>query len=340
MRTPHRTRFLATAALVCAWLLPAGLAAGAQDSPPPGWTMPRTADGHPDLQGVWGNNDATPLERPAQFAGKAVLGDVELAELRRRVTEVLDGGDAVFGDDLIRSALAGGTEFRSFDRATGNYDQQWLVDRPVGNRTSLIIDPPDGRLPPLTPEGEVSARERGLYRAAHPADGPEDRSLSERCITFGLPNLLAGYNSYYEILQGPDHVVIRTEMIHDARIVPLDGRPHLGEDMRFWHGDSRGHWDGDTLVVDTRNFAPGTNFRGAGRNLHLTERFTRVDRDTIHYDITIEDPTTWTRPWTVRLRLQRTDDPIFEYACHEGNVGMEGILSGHRVEEAEAQVSR
>ena len=298
------------------------------------WSPPRTADGQPDLQGVWANNDATPLERPAQFADKAVLSDAELADLQRRVAEVLDGGDAVFGDDLIRSALAGGTEFRSFDRDTGNYDQQWLVARPVGNRTSLVIDPPDGRLPPLTPAAAARAQAQAAYRFAHPADGPEDRSLSERCITYGLPNLLAGYNSYYEILQAPDHIVIHTEMIHEARIVPLDARPHVGGDIRLWHGDSRGRWEGDTLVIDTTNFSPTSHFRGAAENLHLVERFTRVDPETIHYDVTIDDPTTWTRPWTVRIRLQRTDERIFEYACHEGNLGMEGILSGHRVEEA------
>jgi hypothetical protein len=325
---------VAVAFALCVWLSATAVPSGAQDGTAGGWTPPRTPDGRPDLQGVWANNDATPLERPAEFADRAVLSDEELADLERRVAAVLDGGDALFGDDLIRAALAGGTEFRSFDRDTGNYDQQWLVERPVDRRTSLIIDPPDGRVPPLTPEAVARARTRAADRAAHPADGPEDRTLSERCISYGQPNLLAGYNSYYQILQAPGYAVVVTEMIHDTRIVPLDGRPHVGPAIRSWHGDSRGRWDGDTLVVDTTNFPAEGSFRGATDRLHLVERFTRVDPDTMHYDITIADPATWTRPWTLRLCLHRTDEPLLEYACHEGNLSIEGVLSGYRAEEA------
>ena len=170
-------------------------------------------------------------------------------------------------------------------------------------------------------------------RREHPADSWDDRPLQERCITFGVPNLLAGYNSYYQIIQGRDHVVILMEMIHDARVIPLDGRPHLDGEIRQWHGDSRGHWDGDTLVVETTNYSPKSSLRGSSDDLHLTERFTRIGPDALTYEMTISDPTTWTRPWTLSIPLKSSDGAIYEYACHEGNYGMEGILSGQRAQE-------
>jgi len=301
-----------------------------------GWHAPRTVDGQPDPQGVWANNNGTPLERPRQFADKATLTDAELADLKARVAEVLDGGDAVFFDDLVNAALSDNKNLRSFDQQTGNYDQTWLVERVFDHRTSLVVDPPDGRIPPLTREAQQRVAARVAERRLHPADRPDDLSLSTRCITYGVPNFIAGYNSYYQIVQAPGYVVIMMEMIHDARIIPLDGRPHLASSIQQLHGDSRGHWDGDTLVVDTKNFSTKSNFRGSSETLHLVERFTRVDAGTIEYSLTIDDPTTWTKPWTAMIPLRKTSEAMFEYACHEGNIGMAAILSGARAEERSA----
>lgn len=320
------------AALMALAIAPAFIAAQATNATP-GWTVPRTADGQPDFEGMWANNGVTPLERPPQWAGKTRLTDAELADFKARVATVLDGGDAVFFDDLVTAALSGNAHFRSFDNQTGNYDQSWLVDRYFDHRTSLIIDPADGRIPPLTPDARARNAERAEERRRHPADTPQDLSLTTRCITFGLPNLFAGYNSNYEFVQSRDTVVIRTEAIHDARVIPLDGRAHLGPAITQWNGDSRGHWDGDTLVVDTTNFSPATNFRGASDHLHLIERFRRTDADTLEYTVTIDDPTTWTRPWTLMIPLRRSPGEILEYACHEGNLGLRDILSGARAEE-------
>ena len=259
----------------------------------------RTAWGHPDLQGIWVNNSATSLERPKEFAGKQTLNDEELADLKEKAEAVRDGGDAFFGDDFVKAAVAEGTNYRSFDNNTGNYNQFWIVEREIENRTSLILDPPGGRLPPMTEQGKQRAADfMREFRGKFPA-GPEDLNLAARCITYGMPNLLAGYNSYYQIFQTPDHVIIHQELIHDARIIPLDGRPHLPENVRQWHGDPRGRWEGDALVVESKNFSPKSYFRGTGENLHLIERFKRVDADTVAYEITVEDPTIYTQPWTV-----------------------------------------
>ena len=173
-----------------------------------------------------------------------------------------------------------------------------------------------------------------------PAAWTDDRGNSERCITFGLPNLLAGYNSYYHILQTADHVVIEQELIHTTRIIPLDGRPHIDGDIDQWHGNSVGRWEGDTLVVETKNFSPKSDFRGSSDGLHLVERFTRVGPDDLHYEFTVNDPSVWNAPWTALLEWTRTDDAIFEYACHEGNIGMEGILTGARADDAKAAAAR
>ena len=202
-------------------------------------------------------------------------------------------------------------------------------------RTSLIVDPPDGRIPALTPEGQKRAAARAAERRDHPADGPEDRSLVERCLVFnGGPPMLSGpYNNYVQILQMPGYVIIHNEMIHDARIVPLDGRPHLAPDIRRWQGDSRGRWDGNTLVIDTTNFTDKTNFRGADENLHLVERLTRVDQNTLLYEFTVDNPTAFTKSWTAALPMRKTADQIFEYACHEGNYALTNILRGARSEE-------
>jgi hypothetical protein len=298
---------------------------------------PRTPWGDPDLQGMWVNNSATPLERPNAFQGKETLTDEELQELKKKAAEVLDGGDAFFADDFVTAAVEEGVDFRSFDQKTGNYNQFWIVDREFDNRTSLIVDPPGGKVPALTPEGRkrLEKATRG-FLGIDPA-GPEDLSDQVRCITYGVPNILAGYNSFFQILQTPESVVIFQELIHDARIVPMDGRPHLPENVRQWHGDPRGRWDGDTLIVESTNFSPKSNYQGSAENLHLVERFTRVDAETIVYQITADDPETFARAWTIQIPLKSSPDPIFEYACHEGNLAMEGILKGARAEERKQQ---
>jgi len=210
-------------------------------------------------------------------------------------------------------------------------------------RTSLIVDPPDGKIPPLTADAkERIAARRAAARSHGPADSYEDRGLFERCLTRGVPEgLLPGpYNNNMQLLQTPGYVVIFTEMIHEARIVPMDGRPHDSPNIRKWMGDSRGHWEGNTLVVDTINFTDKTSFRGSGANLHVIERFTLVDADTLEYRFTVDDPTTWTKPWTVAYPMVKTSGPIYEYACHEGNYGLVGILAGARAEEKAAAQKR
>ena len=297
------------------------------------WTPPRTADGQPDLQGVWANNNATPVERPAALAGKPLLTDAEVAALKAKAGELFSGeGDAAFGDDVFTAIVSGAKKFTSSDAGTGNYNQFWIADRDFDNRTSLITDPPDGRIPSLTAE----AKKRVPAENVRGFDGPESRSLSERCITYGAPRIQAAYNSYYQIFQTRDTVVILMEMIHDARIIPLDGRRHVGENIRQLLGDSVGHWDGDTLVVDTTNYSPKSNFRGSHQNLHVIERFTRVSPNRIDYQITLNDPTTWVMPWTLMIPLKKTNEEIYEYACHESNEAMVGILSGARAKEKEA----
>ena len=298
--------------------------------------VPRLPDGTPDFQGVWANNAATPLERPVEWEGKEELSDAELEELKRAAAEATDGvDDALFGDQLVRAAIAK-SKAKSYDPTTGNYNAFWVVERDFDKRTSLIVDPPNGRLPPLTPQARERQAARRAYLADHPADSWEDRSLGERCISFGSPRLGAGYNSYYQIVQSPGTVAILMETIHDVRIIPTDGRAHLSGDIRQWHGDSRGRWEGDTLIVETRNYSPKSRLRGSTKSLHVIERLRRSGLDTLDYQVTLDDPDTWTRPWTVLIRLQKSEDAIYEYACHEGNYGMEGILAGHRAAERKA----
>jgi hypothetical protein len=203
-------------------------------------------------------------------------------------------------------------------------------------RTSLIVDPSDGRIPVLTPEAQRRVQEARAWTAEHSTDGPEGRSLPERCIlwtTAGPPMLPGPYNNNFQIFETRDQVVILNEMIHDARVIPLDGSPHLASNVRLWMGDSRGHWEGHTLVVDTTNFSGKFSFRGSDENLHLTERFTRVSPDTLLYEFTVDDPTAFTRPWTAQIPVTKTKGPIFEYACHEGNYAMTDILAGARAAE-------
>jgi hypothetical protein len=299
---------------------------------------PRTAWGHPDLQGVWANNVATPLERPKELAGRAFLTDAEVANLKAVAARLFDGnGDAAFGDSVFLAALRTPEGYTSSDGKTGNYNSFWVIEREFDNRTSLITDPPDGKIPPMTPAAEQRAADVAARRREAPA-GPEAMPLSLRCISFGLPNTFAGYNSNYQIFQTPDAVVILTEMIHDARVIPLDGRPHISPNIRQWLGDSRGRWEGDTLVVDTTNFSDQSyngvsSLRVSGdQNMHLVERFTRVG-NTLKYEFTVNDPTMWTKPWTAMIPLQRMSQSLYEFACHEGNESMGGILRGARKNE-------
>jgi hypothetical protein len=308
--------------------------------PPAGFTVPRLPDGKPDLQGVWGNNAVTPMTRPTQWKDKATITDAEVDELKAFLARSVDeGGDAIFGN-LIQLALNARDkgEFKqiSYDPTTGNYNQFWMAEREWDNRTSLIIDPPNGQYPPLTKEAEARrAAAAARPRTRGPADGPEDRPLTERCISYGAPRVGANYNSYVQIIQSPETVVLYQEMIHDARIVPTTKKPHLPAGIRQLHGDPRGRWEGDTLVVETTNYLNG--FQGSTNNVKLTERYTRVSPDFIHWQVTVDDPATWTQPWTFMIRLKKTDGLIYEYACHEGNYGMEGILAGARAEEARAR---
>ena len=300
------------------------------------WSAPRTAFGQPDLQGTWTNNSATPLQRPEVLGDRAYLSDEELSAIQSKAAELfaLDTGDAAFGDSVFTAALAEVQNFTSRDRATGNYNQFWMVERDWDNRTSLITTPANGRLPAQTQAAKMRAAAAGQKRQRH-AVWTDDRSLGERCLSFGAPRLGAGYNNYYQVLQTPDYVVIQVEMGHDSRIIPLDGRPHVSDNIRQWLGNSRGYWDGDSLVVETKNYSPNANFMGAAENLHVTERFTRVSEDVLQYEVTLDDPTTWAEPWTAMIPLRSSTDALFEYACHEGNIGMEGILSGARHQEAE-----
>jgi hypothetical protein len=293
-------------------------------APVKSWKQGRTPDGQPDLQGIWSNATTTPLERPAAFAGKAVLTDQERAELERqtkdsRDTDRRDGS----GTDVDVSRA---------------YNDGWWERGPVLNQTSLIVDPPDGKLPASTDEGKKMVKARMQAKSAHgPADSWEDRSLQERCMVYhGVPPLPTGYNNNYRIAQTPGYVSIVHEMIHETRMIPLDGRPHLPSNVRLWLGDSRGHWDGDTLVVENTNFRDEPNlfrFPANGNSIRVIERFRRIDADHIDYRFTIDDPQTYQRPWTAVLPLNRIPGPIYEYACHEGNYGMVGILRGARVEE-------
>ena len=292
------------------------------------WTAPRAPDGPPDLQGIWSNAIITPLERPTELEGKPFLSEQEASVYEKQVVER--------NDVDRRQNMPKETDVaRAYNEAW--YDRGTKTAKT--RRTSLIVDPPDGRIPQLTPAAEKRMADLAEARRLHPADGPEDRTLGERCILMnneGPPMVPGPYNNNYQIVQTPNSVIIFNEMIHDARTIPLDGRSHLPPAVRQWRGDSVGHWEGDTLVVDTTNFTDRANFRGSGKDLHLTERFTRVDADTLMYQFTVDDPASFAKPWTVVIPSTRTEGPIFEYACNEGNYGMLGILSAARAEEQAA----
>ena len=285
------------------------------------------ADAQPDLSGTWSFSTLTPLERSAEFAAKDFLTDAEAAAFAKRTIERSNRDNR---DTNSRDADLGGA-YNEFwwDRGT-------TVARVRGKYlTSLIVDPPDGRVPALTPQAQERAAARAAERRAHPADGPEDRSLGERCLLFnaGPPMLPGPYNNFMQIVQTRDHVAIYNEMIHDARVIPLDGRPHAPAQVRLWLGDSRGRWDGRTLVVDTTNYTDKTNVRGSSPGLHLVERFTRADADTLLYEFTVDDPSSFVKPWSAALPMRKTAEQVFEYACHEGNHALQGILRGARFEE-------
>jgi hypothetical protein len=283
----------------------------------------RTADGHPDFQGYWTNNSVTPLERPKDLGEKAFFTPEEAAAYAKRELSKLEvKGKGTYGDVHYNMAQFGLEKGQS------------KVATSI--RTSLITDPPDGRIPPMTPE----ARERNAARAAknegHDFDSAQNRPLGERCLSWGIegpPMMPVSYNGTLQFVQGDGYVAILQEMIHDVHMIPTDGSPHVDAKIRQWMGDSRGHWEGDTLVVDTTNFTDKTAFRGSSENLHVVERFRRVDANTILYQFTVDDPSTWARPWSGEISMAKMDGPIFEYACHEGNYGMANNLSGARAEE-------
>jgi hypothetical protein len=322
MRYPCRRshwRLSTTIALV----LIAGVGLAGQ-SRKPASPVPRTAEGRPDLQGTWDFAQLTPLERPGTFAGKQTLTDDEAEEFAREKIETSnkdrrDGGAAA-----------------DVERAYNDF--WWDFGTRIAKQTSLVIDPPDGRIPPMTAEAQQRiAQARGHY------DNPEERPLAERCLVgfnSGPPMVPSAYNNNVQLVQTRDHVIILNEMIHSARIVDLNRRQHQPKEIRFLTGDSIGRWDGDTLVVDTTNFSSHGGFRGASPNLHLVEKFTRVDRNALQYEFTVDDPATWTKTWIASIPMVRTDELMFEYACHEANYALEGVLKGARYQEKQPKASK
>jgi hypothetical protein len=308
------------------------------NTPARNYTAPRTADGQPDLQGIWSYATITPLERPKELAGKEVLTEQEAAEFEKRTLAVRDN-DRRDEDPGRTRSVNGAPTTADVARA---YNQFWwdYGTKVIGTkRTSLIVDPPDGRLPALS--GIASRRQQDRGEAGErTAAGPEDRSLGERCIIFvprsGPPMTPSAYNNNFQLVQTKDSVAILNEQAHDVRIIPLDGRPHLPADIRQWRGDGRGHFEGNTLVVETTNYRDDTNFLGSGQRMHLIERFTRVAPDELNYEFTVTDPESFARPFTVQIPMPRTQGEIYEYACHEGNYGMFNLLSGARASEKAA----
>ena len=291
----------------------------------------RTSWGAPDLQGVWDFRTLTPMERPDAHSGQEFLTNEEAAEVRQQAIFALDGDRR----DNADQAFGFGSDIeRAYNQFWYDYGTTLTEDQ----RTSLIVDPSDGKIP-WTPEGRSRPGTFATAFSGFITAGPEDRALSERCIlgfNSGPPMTPSAYNNNVQIFQTPDTVVILNEMVHNARIVPLDGRPHLSQGVRQWVGDSRGRWEGNTLVVETTNFLSETNFTGSSANLHLVERFTRVNADILLYEFTAEDPTTFARSWTAQIPMRQSDGSLYEYACHEGNYGMFNLLAGARADERAA----
>ncbi|MEO2196560.1 MAG: hypothetical protein ABGY72_10780 [bacterium] len=312
-------------------------------------TAPRTPWGQPDLQGVWDFRTITPLQRPVSAADQEFLSAEEVANLERATVD----RNAELASRESRRTEATRSVDQGEEGAPGFYNNFWLDGGTTSTgRTSLVIDPPDGRIPALTPEARRVVDAQRAHLAENPADSWTDRNTSDRCLVgfnAGPPITPLGYNQNMQVFQTADHVVLLTEMVHTSRVVPLDGRPALDDDIRLWSGDSRGYWDGDTLVVETANFHPdrkwiplGTAPAGTGSsaNMSLTERFTRLDDDTLVYEFTVTDPEIWTAPWTAQQPMRRNDLTLFEYACHEGNYSMDGILGGARSDELAAAAAR
>ena len=307
-------------------------------SPPNGWTVPRTPDGQPDLQGVWDFRTITPFERPEELAGKEVMTPEEAAAFREETLRLLDKDQRASDGISVQRDVA-----NAYNEFWWDYGDRLTAD----GRTSLVFEPPDGRIPALTPEAErraaapVAQQFAATRSGVAPASSWEDMDLGDRCIlgfNSGPPMTPSAYNNNVQVFQAPGHVAILNEMVHNARIVPLDGRPHLPAEFRQWVGDSRGYWDGDTLVVETTNFLRETGFvRGAsGAELTLVERFTRVSDDTLVYEVAVDDPRTWARPWKFSVPMNRSESQMYEYACHEGNYGMTNLLAGSRAQDTTA----
>jgi len=324
-----------TMLLSSALLLTACQAPDPSDAFDSDYSPPRTSYGDPDLQGIWSNAVITPLERPRDLGDKEFLTPEEAAVYEQ---ERLAATNRDQRPDNVATDV--GNAYNNFWWDSG--------DNVVATRrTSLIVDPPDGRIPPLTAEAERRLESdpgflgrRAADTFANFTDGPEQQDLMTRCIQFGSagpPMLPSAYNNNYHLVQTEDHVLIINEMVHETRVIPLDGRAPLPKGLRQWLGSSRGHFDGDTLVVETSNFRPETAFRGASENMRLTERFTRIDDNVLLYEFTVDDPSTFTRPWTAQIPSVRVDDLMYEYACHEGNRGLYGILAGARAAEAAAE---
>jgi hypothetical protein len=339
-----RQRFLASAGIVAVLVIGAISVSGqtparsSSSAAASKWTPPRTPDGKPDMQGIWDFRTVTPMERPAEFANKAVLTPAEAAAYEKRI--VASRNADTNRDKETSRGIINGTPATA-DVALA-YNEFWWDrgTKVAGNmRTSLVIDPPDGKIPPLTPAAEKRLEEMDKRRE-RPAEGPEDRSVGERCMmgfNAGPPWAPGGYNMNVQVVQAPGYVVLMNEMVHSARVVPLDGRPF--GNVRQWSGVSRGRWEGDTLVIETKNFSTETSLRGSSPNLHLIERLTLTDPETLVYEFTVSDPTTWTKPWTAQIPMRKSQEQIFEYACHEGNYGMSGLLRGARTVEKDQATS-
>ncbi len=296
------------------------------------WRAPRTPWGEPDLQGTWTSQPelGVPFERPAAFGTRQVLTDEEFAQRESQAQAQLQSDNAEFDPATADISRAGQVGSATSPPPT------WLERGKASRRTSMVIDPPDGRLPPTSPAGQRRQRAAGLGALDNgPFDGPENMGLYQRCITRGIPNAMfpAVYNANTRIVQGPGFVAVTYEMIHETRIIPTSARPHLKPDVRLFLGDSVGRWEGDTLVVDVTNFNEKDDYRGSGAGLHLIERYKRTPDGGLRYEVTVEDPDTWARPWTAALNLRPQPAGMFEYACHEGNYAMKNMLTASRAAE-------